>query len=349
MVSLGTQTAETAATLVVRQADLASEMAVLVDVFNRGFNVDFTETRFDWLYRRNPDGRATAWFVVNERSGEIAGCTAVFPRRIQVRGLNEPVVAWNCGDFCIMPRYRVGGAAIRLRRAARDAVDAGERPFLYAHPNDRMLQIHLRVGHHPLGRMIRLARPTRMAPDGWVGSLGDMGLRAARLDRLYGARDEYEADARTLPDDLNELFERARPTLGTALVRDVRYLKWRFLECPLHEYRFVLARRGRTLTGYLVFCLSDTQLLVKDWLGIDARAVRSLFSAAIDQAFAADVTAASVTLLETHRDQRLIRRLGFVARPEVSTSIAYASDRLPWRADVLSADAWYMTVGDRDV
>ena len=46
-----------------------------------------------------------------------------------------------------MPRYRAGGAAIALRRAARTAVDQGVRPFLYAHPNERMLQIHIRVGH----------------------------------------------------------------------------------------------------------------------------------------------------------------------------------------------------------
>ena len=338
-----------AGALNVREVDLTSEMPTLVDVFNRGFNVMFSEDRFEWLYRRNPDGRATAWFVLDGRSGEVAGCTAVFPRRIQVRGQTKPVVAWNCGDFCIMPRYRVGGAAIKLRQAARDGIDAGERPFLYAHPNSRMLQIHLRVGHQPLGQMIRLARPTRVGSDALVGRLGDIGLRAARLDRLHGRRDEYEVEAGIVPHELDELYERVRSGLGTALVRDVRYLRWRFAECPLQEYFFLLARRRSRLTGYLVFCLTEAQLLVKDWVGIDPRAVRSLFSAAIDQAIRVDVRAAAVTLLETHRDLPLIRRLGFITRPETYSSITYASQHLPWRADVMSADAWYMTVGDRDV
>ena len=336
-------------TLAVREVDLATEMPTLVDVFNRGFNVSIPQNRFDWLYRRNPDGRSTAWFVVDDRTGEIAGCTAVFPRRIQVRGRSGEVVGWNCGDFCVMPRYRAGGAAIKLRRAARDAVDAGATPFLYAHPNDRMLQIHMRVGHQPLGRMIRLARPTRVPRGGLLGRLGTLALRAARVDRLWLRGDDYAIESNRLPQALDDLFDRARGELGTALVRDVRYLTWRFLQCPVQQYRFVLTRRGSQLTGYLAYCMVNDQLQIKDWVGIDPRAVRSLFRAAVDEAFAAQAASASVTLLETHRDRGVIRALGFATRPETSTSITYAAERLPWRADVMSADAWYMTVGDRDV
>jgi hypothetical protein len=334
--------------LVVKQVDLASELPTLSALFNRGFNVALPPDRFEWLYRRNPDGPATAWFVVDERSQDLAGCTAVFPRRIQVRGQMRATIAWNCGDFCILPRYRAGAAAIKLRRAARDGVDAGVSPFLYAHPNDRMLQIHLRVGHQTLGRMIRLARPTRVNGAGILHTIATSGLRLARPERLL-LRDEYEIESTVLPAELDELFERVRPSLGTALVRDVKYLRWRFLECPLSEYRFVIARRGPRLTGYLAFCFTQGHLTIKDWLGIDHRAVRTLFGAAVEQACMADVSSASVTLLETHRDVQLIRALGFSTRPETSTSITYAPETLPWRAAVTSPQAWYMTVGDRDV
>ena len=335
--------------LIVRTVDLQTEMPLLVDVFNRGFNVTIPQRRFEWLYRDNPDGASTAWFVMDDRSGEVAGCTAVFPRRIQVRGQDKPMVAWNCGDFCILPRYRAGAAAIKLRQAARDSVDAGVTPFLYAHPNDRMLQIHLRVGHQPLGRMVRLARPTGVQRKGVLGRLATSGLKVARPDRLWPGRDEYEIESASLPAELDELFERLRRGLGTAVVRDRQYLEWRFVQCPTSEYRCVLTRRGGMLTGYLAFGMTNGQLNVKDWLGIDARAVRSLFGAAIDQACAADASSASVTLLETHRDHGLIRRLGFARRPETSTTITYVPEGSTWRADVTSPDAWYMTVGDRDV
>jgi hypothetical protein len=335
--------------LTVREVDLAVEMPQLVDVFNRGFNAEIPRERFEWLYRRNPDGPATAWFVVDDRNGEIAGCTAVFPRRIQVRRQARPSLAWNCGDFCIMPRYRAGAAAIKLRQAAKEGVDAGASPFLYAHPNERMLQIHLRVGHQPLGKMIRLARPTAVRGSGVVNRLGTLALRAARHDRLWRGGDECEVVSGSLAADVDDLFERMRRCVGTALVRDGRYLSWRFGECPVGDYRFILARRGGRVSGYLAYGLAGGQLNVKDWLGLDARAVRALFSAAVDEACRADASSASVTLLETHRDLPVIRRTGFLPRPEVSTAITYAAESLAWRADVMSADAWYMTVGDRDV
>jgi len=184
---------------------------------------------------------------------------------------------------------------------------------------------------------------------GIVGRLGTLGLSVVRPDRFWPGADDYDIESTSLPGEIDNLFQRVRPTLGTALVRDVRYLSWRFIECPTDEYRFVLTRRGSRLTGYLAFCVSKDQLQVKDWLGEDARAVRTLFSAAIDQAFTAQAASASVTMLETHRDLGVIRSLGFARRSESSMSITYAPEGVPWRADVTSADAWYMTVGDRDV
>ena len=53
--------ARSPAKLGVREVDLATEMPILIDVFNRGFNVAIPSARFEWLYRQNPDGDATAW------------------------------------------------------------------------------------------------------------------------------------------------------------------------------------------------------------------------------------------------------------------------------------------------
>jgi hypothetical protein len=335
--------------LMVREVDLSAEMPRLVDVFNEGFGVAIPRERFEWLYQRNPDGAATAWFVVDDRNDAIAGCTAVFPRRIQVRGQSTPTLAWNCGDFCILPRYRAGAAAIKLRQAARDAVRGGVVPFLYAHPNDRMLQIHLRVGHQPLGRMIRLARPTMIKRDSLAGRIGTIALRAARHDRFWPGGDDHRCVSGELPAGIDALFDAVRPRLGTALIRDSRYLSWRFVDCPMGDFRFIVTRRKGEITGYLVYESKRGQLNIKDWLGIDARAVRALFTGAVDEACKIDAASASVTLLETHRDLPVIRRAGFVRRPETSTAITYAADSVPWRPDVTSADAWYMTVGDRDI
>ena len=73
------------------------------------------ESRFDWMYRSNPDGPAVLWSVRETGSADLAGFTVALPRRMIVDG--ELRSAWNCADFSMDPRYRTLGPAIKLRRA----------------------------------------------------------------------------------------------------------------------------------------------------------------------------------------------------------------------------------------
>jgi hypothetical protein len=335
----------------VREVDLDRELPLLASVFNANFRIKGDDARFRWLYLNNPDGRATAWFVLDDRTGEVVGCTAVFPRRMRVRGCSRPVVAWNCGDFCIMPRHRTLGAAIELRRAARDAVDRGVSPFLYAHPNDRMLQIHLKVGHRPLGRMLRYARPLRPRT-GWrvADALGAGALRVAGFDMWV--RSPHEAELMTqgaLGDEFSELYDAAASGLGTSLVRDATYLTWRFCENPTTVNEIVVTRLGSRLTGYLVFTMDGPGAVIKDWLAPDVEAWNRLFAACLGELRRRAVQSVSVIALETHRDLPRLRRFGFVRRPGASTAVTYAGSTYPHRSDVTAPESWYMTVGDRDI
>jgi len=75
---------------------------------------------------------------------------------VRVRG--NDVLCWNCGDFSVDQKYRSLGIALKLRRAAKNAVDKGTVDALYAHPNERMAVIYQRVGHTCIGQMNRFAK-----------------------------------------------------------------------------------------------------------------------------------------------------------------------------------------------
>jgi hypothetical protein len=239
---------------------------------------------------------------------------------------------------------------VTRRRAARDAIDAGRSPFLYAHPNDRMLQVHLRVGHLPLGRMVRYAKPLRLAtPSGFVNGVSQHLLQMCGTDLLVRRRVETElmmADA--VPRDLDDLYDRASEEIGTALVRDHSYLRWRFGHYPAQSNEVLIARRHGRPTAYVVFSQQGDSAAIKDWLGVNGDATQQVFAALLRELRARHVRAVSATLLETHRDLPVLRRFGFVARPEVSTVVTYAeADAV--RCAVMDPSKWYMTVGDRDV
>lgn len=336
--------------LVVREVDLDREMSTLIDVFSDSFDMALPRNRFEWLYLQNPDGLATAWFVVDDRSGDVAGCTAVFPRRIRLRG-GPSVVAWNCGDFCIARKYRTMGAAIRLRRAARDAVDAGAASFLYAHPNDRMLQVHLKVGHRPLGRMIRLARPLRLATGSpALDALSAVALRPTGVDWLFGLGSGVRPiEVDTAPEAFDRLDGAVSQRLGTALVRDSRYLSWRFGKNPVQLHEFLGVWHSGRLVGWVVVAITSAVAIVKDWLAEDPRAWRLLFGGMLAHLRQRHVRSVTVTVLESHPDLRRLRLFGFVPRPGVSTVVTYAPEGSSAYASVTSRSAWYMTLGDRDV
>ena len=333
------------------EANLEQDLEKMRATLNANRTREATAERFRWLYVSNPDGRARAWLAVDEATGDTAGFTAVFPRRIRPAGTATPVTAWNCGDFSIHQRYRVGGVAVKLRRAAREGVDRGDSPFLYAHPNDRMLPVHMRVGHRALAQMVRYGKVLR-ANTG-MPLLDDISsglLRLTGVDLFVGRSTEVElATSWPAPSELDALDERVGERLGTALVRDAAYLAWRFHRNPFESVEMLLARRGGRLCGYLAFVVKGGNCLVKDWLA-DSRADRdALFASLLNELRRRRVARVSVIALETHPDLPRLRQFGFSKRPDSSTAVVYSAEGYPAKGAVLDPAAWYMTVGDRDV
>jgi hypothetical protein len=335
--------------ILIREADLDHELPLLTDTVNAAFGSSVSAERFRWLYLDNPDGRAVAWFAIDDGTGAIAGCTAVSPRRVQVGG--REVVAWNCGDFSIAARYRTMGAAVKLRRAARDAIDAGQSSFLYAHPNDRMLAVHLRVGHTPLAKMRRYAKPLRLATGSTVvNRVGSVLLRGLGREVLVRLRHDVELiESGPFPADIDDVYQRAKGRLGTVVVRDRTYLNWRFQCNPEQKTETLITRSGGGASAYVTFAVQQRVVLVKDWLAADEDARDQIFAALLREARRRAALSATVIALETHPDVPALRRLGFMLRPEESTAVTYASEDHPVRPEVMDASRWYMTSGDRDV
>jgi len=336
--------------IVIRQANLEQELTDVAETVNASFNCRLPLDRFQWLYKANPDGPATAWVAIDDSSGQIVGTTAVCPRRVRIGGTPRPVIAWNCCDFSIRSGYRTLGAAIKLRRAARVGVDAGQSQFLYAHPNDRMLAIHLQVGHRPLGKMVRHAKLLRTSSGvRAVDRVASIAFRAVGSDQWRRSNQDAELMEQWPLSELDTLFEDASHRLGTAVVRDSRYLQWRFRQNPLERGEMIVARRHGRLTGYLIFTVKQEIGVVKDWLAVDTSSVEALFQHLIVEMRRRDAPSISVTALESHPDLTRLTALGFLRRPDTTTAVVYANPDLADSRMVTNSSAWYMTFGDRDV
>lgn len=317
-------------------------------------------SRFDWLYRKNPDGEAVLWSIREVATGEMAGFTVALPRRVVVDG--QARVCWNGADFSILPKFRTLGLAMKLRRAAKEGVDAGRVDFLYAHPNERMAVVHSKVGHTPVGRMVRYAKVLRAGPylqtkirsNRAAAAIGWMVNPLLRFDGRQW-RHRHTWDVRSVSparfdDRYDRLFEEGANGSRIIGVRDARYLNWRYAENPLYETHALEARDGSRLCGYLLFVVEDGVAHIKDLFPAGQRAaVRDLIVAMIRKGRKLGLQSLSVATLEGNPLDPYFAEFGFRKRPDGSQMFAYARADSPWRDVVTASRSWFLTVGDRDV
>lgn len=344
----------------VREEPLAAarDEAVALLGATRGKPID--GTRFDWLYRQNPDGPAVLWAVRDSKTGEMAGFTVALPRRIVVDG--EQRLCWNGADFSMHPKYRTLGPAIKLRRAAKAAVDAGRVDFLYAHPNDRMAKIHERVGHTPVGRMLRYAKVLKTGPylqrrlknrllAGAVGGVLDVALRIS--DQAFRRRLSTNVQlgrTATFDERFDRLFAESANSARIIGVRDAQYLNWRYAENPLYESQVLTAEENGRLRGYLVFTVDKATGHIKDLFPpADDTVVCDLIAAMIRIGREQGLMNLSIIALESNPLLPLFETFGFRLRPESSRMFAYGSEGRPWSESATQHADWFLTAGDRDV
>jgi hypothetical protein len=262
----------------------------------------------------------------------------------------------------MMPKYRTLGLAMKLRRAAKEGVDAGRVDFLYAHPNERMAVIHAKVGHQPVGRMFRYAKPLTAAPylqaklkrkalAATIGAVVDPLLRFdGRQWRHRASLDVSLASEPRFDGRYDHLFDEAAGRVPVVGVRDARYLRWRYAENPLYQTHALEAREGGRLRGYLLFVIGEETAYVKDvFPPDDETAARDLIAAAIREGGRRRLKSLSVTTLEGNAWDGRFAEFGFRRRADNSQMFGYASPECPWRDVVLDKRSWFLTVGDRDV
>jgi hypothetical protein len=346
--------------IVVAEERLDDVLSGIAALLSRTRTKPVTAERFDWLYRKNPDGQASIWSLRHASDGEMIGFTACLPRRMLVGGQTR--ICWNGVDFSIDPRFRTLGPAAKLRRQARLGIEAGRADFLYAHPNNRMAVVHRLVGHKPVGAMVRLARPLRLGP--YAGERlksSTFGrVAGAVLDPLYrlSCRESWSggdphvrfvAEPR-FDEAFDELFSRHARVRRIVGVRDSRYLNWRYAQNPLYRTHALRYDRDGRLLGYLLFTTEGEVLHVKDLFPVEDPAVLSaLIGAAVRMGWSTGLKGLSIAVLEHNPLIQILSSHGFRVRTDHSQMYAYCTPQAGWHDTVLSPQEWFLISGDRDV
>jgi hypothetical protein len=362
-VSCGQQPPEASAAVprfTVREESPKAARRKCLSVLNATRSLPSSEERFEWLHCRNPDGEAVVWTICCGPEDDVVGYTAALPRRVLVAGVERR--CWIGSDFSILTPFRTMGPAVKLRRAAKEGVDAGRAEMFYAQPNQRMAAVHARVGHRFVGKMVRLAKPLRLTS--YIQQFTSSRVISTALGRLldplrrvsdwksWSCAGGLRCDS-TLRFDrtFDELFQRAiADAPGVVGVRDSRYLNWRYAENPLNDFLTVSLESYGKLRGYAILAIQNDTAHIQDVFPMhDTPVAQEVLRGIVALGYRQGWQSISAVLLETSPLLPALDELGFWRREESSSLYAYCPDHVSWRAAIFDGHQWLAAGGDRDV
>lgn len=341
----------------VRPADLDADAGGIIKLLSGNLNPAYDHARFEWLYRRNPDGIARAWALVDTGTDDLVGTAAAIPRRMFVAGREE--LAWILSDFCVAEPYRALGPALQLQRACLAPVTAGEIGFCYDFPSAGMMAVYRRLRIAPLGQLRRFVRPLRV--DAHVHQMIGSRVLACGLSAIGNLLLARAAGGGGGPRDLQLSLHRgdcgaefsalAREVGrggGVCVLRSAEYLNWRFRDNPFQHHEILTAHRHGSLLGYAVIAVGSGASAIVDLCGLpDPGIIRALANGASALLRARGASTASVSLLDSHPWVTLVTRLGFRPR-DACPAVSYVPTSSVSRVRDLTPAAWLLTQGDRD-
>jgi hypothetical protein len=318
----------------VRPLDLTRDKALILRMLERNIGIAQDESRFDWLYRRNPAGRAWAW-ALHDEHGTPVGSASVFPRMMWV---GERVVrCGQVGHFSVDTGYRSLGPAVMLQRTTLELPARGDVNFCYdCPPHDQGMATFRRLGIDETCVLRRHIRPvrarryiTRALGNGpaarGMTTLADCVLRLRPRRRVPRGVDVARHEV-AFDKEFSVLDERVGGRFGVRGQRTAEILNWRFREDPSFHYDVFTARRDGELVAFAVVRLSEPDARVVDLFGVgDVDVEAALLGAAVEEARARDVDVMHALMCPGHPAEPALALAGFSRREVAIRIVAYGA------------------------
>jgi GNAT superfamily N-acetyltransferase len=311
-----------------------------------GHNQTFTPVRslehWLWKFRDNPTGQIHTMVAAHEAAG-IVGAYVTLPVMATIEGKRR--IAGQCVDLFVLPDYRRHGPRpglfVNLALAHYElwgGKAAHQNSFHYGWPiaTWRIGQKYLRY---------EIVRDWdflfRELPPGGFPARSTAGELAVRGVNRFGA-------------DTDALWAEFEKTTQLAIVRDAKYLNWRYADaCDVaYELFECRERSSNRLRGIAIVALRDFLMpktcYVVDWLvpADDHDATVALVATAEQRATA--FGAAALATLFQHRDPRFLafQRLGFLVYGTIYFQVVIPFDQ---QETHFYREQWYHTLGDSDL
>ncbi len=337
----------------------------LTELYQSVFNVYKSPEYWHWKYYQNPAGEPGMYVAVDQDTEKIIGEIGSIPVWIRVKG-KDLLAAQGC-DIVVAPAYQRGTPFFRLEKLAHAFnIDRGKH-FEYAISIKLTYKIFTQrlgfKGVSPVRRLVKALNPTPYIarklklpflsqPLGWIGKELIRGwdwLREIHKVKLA----VVQAD--NFDDRFERLFNRVADNYGVMIIRDVKYLNWRYNLHPQEKYT-TLALEGADgeLRGYAICVINNTDVCrgrIVD-LVIDPRdreGMRAILAGVLEYFYSRGVEVAAAWLLEHVSHVKVFREFGFTFKETPHDLMCRPINEETAPIKYLSCPGnWYFTMGDSD-
>jgi len=323
-------------------------------------NVSVRE-RYQWLHRNNPHGTALTWLAIDNQTQRIVGCSSSFPKKVWLR--DRFTLCTIGGDTYVAPEWRRKGIIDSLHKAIlkerQDRDMAKEFGFSLA-ANIRAL---IKTGYQVPGDfldsrkllsvkpLLKKAKLAGMFPAGVLRLIDEifLGFTENRLSRLHDSK-YVVSEMVSFDDSFEALIAEVTPSFNICCLRDMPFLRWRFLDNPFRKYTLlkITEQKNGKLHGYAALEGSGDCLLVSDlFVRREDEVVESLLRALIKYGVAHSFNWISMKINPEGPYGHNLIRCGF----KFNTSNRYPF--IVWsehdKEYFVNLKNWYLTVADLDI
>jgi hypothetical protein len=165
---------------------------------------------------------------------------------------------------------------------------------------------------------------------------------------------EIEIEEITSFDErINKFWEKASKLKEIMVVKDMKYLNWRYIDKPGNKYKIFLAKKGEEIIGFIVLKLEKGALpqgYIFDLLTLpsEATVAEILISKAVKYFKEEGAAIISCLMLQQTPYYRILRKLGFIRRPGPCLCVRIYDRSIPKEFATNPAN-WYYARGDADL
>jgi len=328
------------------------------------FNRDF----WSWQNKGHPLKKSSIWVVEDDNGKEIIGQYINWPVLIKIN--DRELLGGITIDLLIDALHRSKGLFSVLGEQAKMDLDSVGMHFQITFPrrehvhNSFMKKLKwIKIGKLPfLVKMLLVERLQHricsIFASRQLSGVKD-SIRQPHNDKSHSGKTITFKILDKLPEDIDNVWDIAKNEHQIAVVRDRKYLEWRYFLKPNGGYSVIAVYNDNVLGGIIVLKIKKMFSLAIGFIvdilcAPDDELIMALLRRAIEEFQQNRITICGCVMTKNNRYYRSLLDCGFVCVPDVINPRTYtldayiASDSVDGKA-FLNLDNWFITLGDWDL